>query len=74
METLTRKSIISKYNVLKEEAIELLQDNGLEWQDEFLNPKDFSPEWDFGMEDDARWFNIVLGKILILYDILNYNL
>jgi hypothetical protein len=53
------------------DATDILEENGLEWQDEFLNPKDYSPDWDFGMEDDIRWFNIIIGRILMCYELLS---
>lgn len=51
------------------EMKEILEECSIDWQDEYLNPKDFSPPFDYGMEDSLRWFNILLGKYLGICDI-----
>jgi len=40
----------------------------IEWKEEFLNPKDYSPEFDYGNEDHCIWFNICLGKFIAIDD------
>ena len=51
------------------EMKEILEECSVEWQDEYLNPKDFSPPFDYGMEESLIWFNILLGKYLGICDI-----
>lgn len=57
-----------KNNYLNEMK-EILEEYSIEWQEEYLNPKDYSPPFDYGMEDSLRWFNILLGKYLGICDI-----
>jgi len=56
---------MSNIKQLISEITEVLEDCGLEWKEEFLNYKDYSPN--FGLEDaiPERDFYILLGKILV---------
>lgn len=57
---------------LKDEYIsemkDILSDCEIEWNENYLNPRDYSPEFDFGYEDNSRWFYIVLGKYIAITD------
>lgn len=39
------------------------------WDENYLNPKDYSPNFDYGQEDNSKWFYIVLGKYLAIDEI-----
>ena len=55
---------------LEKEATELLQENGLEWNDNFTSPNDFSPDWDFfGQEDKSKRFNLIIGQMAALFEV-----
>lgn len=53
----------------KSSMIEQLEAVGLEWDNNFLNPKDFSPNFEFGCENEERWFDIYLGMYLGIEEI-----
>lgn len=54
------------------EAKELLEEDGLDWQDEFLNYKDFSPNFE-EYSDNSKYFYIIMGKIESLQDFLSQS-
>ena len=70
--------IINKITIQKRieelfiEAKELLKEDGLEWQDEFLNYKDFSPNFE-EYSDNSKYFYIIMGKIESLQDYLSQS-
>ena len=67
------KSVLEKrIEELFTEAKELLEEDGLEWQDEFLNYKDFSPNFE-GYSDNSKYFYIIMGKIESLQDFLSQS-
>ena len=55
------------------EAKELLEEDGLEWQDEFLNYKDFSPNFE-EYSDNSKYFYIIMGKIESLQEVLSQSI
>lgn len=60
-----------RYEGLKLEASEVLQGcDDQEWKDEYLRPKDYSPEFDYGQEDSLIHFNIILGKMLMVIELM----
>ena len=67
------KSVLEKrIEELFTEAKELLEEDGLEWQDEFLNYKDFSPNFE-EYSDNSKYFYIIMGKIESLQDFLSQS-
>lgn len=54
---------------LLSEMKDILEELDIEWTDEFLSPRDYTPDFDFGNEDEAKWFYITLGKYLQLCEI-----
>lgn len=54
-----------------EELKDILSDCSIEWSDSYLDYKDYSPSFNFGQEDDARWFYIVLGKYIAIEEYLD---
>lgn len=72
---MNEEQLKNKFEGLKIEANEILQEcNDQEWKDEYLRPKDYSPEFDYGQEDSLIHFNIVLGKMLMIIEVmLNTN-
>ena len=67
------KSVLEKrIEELFTEAKELLEEDGLEWQDEFLNYKDFSPNFE-EHSDNSKYFYIIMGKIESLQDFLSQS-
>jgi len=63
-----------KYEELKKEATEILDECGLEWQDVFLNPEDYCPDSFMEFDDEARWFNIILGKMIMMKELKEEDL
>ena len=64
---INKTAIQKRIEELFTEAKELLEEDGLEWQDEFLNYKDFSPNFE-EYSDNSKYFYIIIGKIESLQD------
>jgi len=69
---INKTSIQKRIEKLFIEAKELLKEDGLEWQDEFLNYKDFSPNFE-EYSDNSKYFYIIMGKIESLQDFLSQS-
>lgn len=65
----SKTAIQKRIEELFTEAKKLLEEDGLEWQDEFLNYKDFSPNFE-EYSDNSKYFYIIMGKIESLQDYL----
>lgn len=73
MKGITKQELDKKFEELKKEATRQLEEVGLEWRGEFLTPQDFSPDWDYNQEDEIRWFNIVLGQMIMICELKAMN-
>jgi len=61
--TIINKSVLEKrIEDLFTEAKELLDEDGLEWQDEFLDYKNYSPNFE-EFSENSKYFYIIMGKI-----------
>lgn len=69
---INKTAIQKKIEELFIEAKELLEEDGLEWQDEFLNYQDFSPSFE-EYSDNYKYFYIIMGKIESLQDYLSQS-
>ena len=69
---INKTAIQKRIEELFTEAKELLEEDGLEWQDEFLNYKDFSPNFE-EYSDNSKYFYIIMGKIESLQDFLSQS-
>lgn len=65
-----KKIIEEKIDNLFKEAKELVEEENLEWSDDFLNYKDYSPDFE-EYSENCKYFYIVVGKIESLEAILN---
>lgn len=59
-----------KYEALLSEALEELELCDLEWDDNFLDCHNYTPNFDLGQEDSANFFAITIGKMNALLDTL----
>ena len=69
---ISKTTLEKRIEELFTEAKELLEEDGLEWQDEFLNYKDFSPNFE-EYSDNSKYFYIIMGKIESLQDFLSQS-
>ena len=69
---ISKPTLEKRIEELFTEAKELLEEDGLEWQDEFLNYKDFSPNFE-EYSDNSKYFYIIMGKIESLQDFLSQS-
>lgn len=67
---INKKIIQEKIDNLYKEAKQLLEEDEIEWQDEFLNYRDYSPNFE-EFSENSKYFYIVIGKIESLQEILN---
>lgn len=66
---INRNTIQTRIDELLVEAKELLKENDLEWQEEFLNYKDYSPDFE-EYSDNSKYFYIIMGKIETYQELL----
>lgn len=62
-------TIQTRINKLLVEAKELLEEDDLEWREEFLNYKDYSPDFE-EYSDNSKYFYIIMGKIETYQELL----
>lgn len=67
---INKKIIEEKIDRLFKEAKELLQEENLEWHDEFFDYKNYSPDFE-EFSENSKYFYIIIGKIESLQEILN---
>jgi len=65
-----KKILEEKISCLFKEAKELLEEENLEWYDEFFDYKNYSPNFD-EFSENSKYFYIIMGKIESLQEILN---
>ena len=69
---INKTAIQKRIEDLFTEATELLEEEDLGWQDEFLDYKNFSPNFE-EYSDNSKYFYIIMGKIESLQDILSQS-
>lgn len=62
-------SLRQKQKELLIEMQDILKECDIEWNDNYINHKDFSPPFEYGNEDNEKWFYIILGKYIIIDEI-----
>lgn len=55
------------------ELKDIIDEQGLEWYDEYFNFINFSPNWDEYNSDIIPYFNVILGKYLMLIELYECN-